>query len=267
MAITTISALNARVLGDGPRTLLFAHGFGGDQSVWAPYARAFEGRYRVILYDLASAGTANPGYFDPMQHSKLEGHAEDLLTVMKTFKVKDCLFVGHSVSGMIGLLAARQEPERFAKAILIGASPRYLEDAGYPGGLKSGDITATFEAIAGNYREWARNYAAFATSLPIDDPLAVTFSEGLMAMRPDIALVTLQAILRSDYRHILPDVAMPTVVLQTKRDGAVPHEVAQYLAAHLPGSKLEIINTEGHLPHLAAPGLVRDALERHLSFQ
>ena len=264
MAMTTVSALNARVMGDGPRIIIFAHGFGGDQSVWAPYARAFAGRYKVILYDLASAGTATPAFFNPLQHSKLEGHADDLLAVMKSFNVSDCLFVGHSVAGMIGLLAARREPHRFAKAILIGASPRYLEDEGYPGGLKPADISATFEAIAGNYREWARNYAAFATSLPVDDPLAITFSEGLMAMRPDIALVTLQAILRSDYRHILPDVAMPTVVLQTKKDGAVPHEVAQYLAANLPASTLEIINTEGHLPHLAAPGLIRDALERHL---
>lgn len=259
-----LRSLNVKVAGEGPRTLVLAHGFGTDQKAWAALLPQLSSLYRVVTYDLACAGGVNPVFFDLRRHGELGGHAEDLLNILATLAVDRCTLVGHSVSGMIGLLAAKAEPDRFDKLVMLGASPHYLNDGDYRGGLERGDIGMVFDAIAANLREWARSTCPMMMDRPADDPATCSFQASVIAMRPDVALATAKAIFMSDLRPQLPHVRTPIVLLQTRADPAVPQAVAEYMHRHLPASTLEVIEATGHLPHLSAPSVVGDALRRHL---
>jgi pimeloyl-ACP methyl ester carboxylesterase len=257
-------ALNARCIGRGPETIVLAHGFGTDQGVWQRFIPGLAQRFRVVTYDLACAGTADPSYFDLERHGSLEGHAVDLIEVLAEQKVSRCTFVGHSVSGMIGVLASVEHPELFQHLILIGASARYLDDGDYKGGFDAAAIETVLHAIEVNFRAFAQSYAPLAMDRPLEDPASQTFLASMLRMRPDIAVGMAKAIFFSDYRAVLPNCSVPTTVLQTRRDAAVTNEAALYLRDHLPQSDLEYIETTGHLPHLSAPEAVETALQRHL---
>lgn len=198
-------ALNAKVIGTSGDFVVLAHGFGSDQSAWSPIADRLSRAYRVVLYDLACAGTVSPSFFDQRRHGTLDGHAEDLLAVLSGLGMNRCVFIGHSVSAIVGMLAARVKPHVFSKLIMLGASARYLDDDGYEGGLSNADVQGIFAAIASNYRNWAQSYVPYVVDRPGSDPATQTFLASMLAMRPDIALATAKAILLSDYRDVLRD--------------------------------------------------------------
>jgi sigma-B regulation protein RsbQ len=253
-----------RAVGGGPSTLVLAHGFGTNQSVWAHYLPWLSERYRVITYDLASADTADPVYFDIRRHGDLGGHADDLLEIIRGFAVDRCTYVGHSVSGMIGILAAIEAPQLFERLILIAPSARYLDAPGYRGGFDREAIEGMLSAISTRFRDWANFFAPLAMGLPIDDPVAESFLSSLLRMRPGEAVAMAHAIFLSDYRDVLGACRVPVTILQTKSDPAVPIEAARYLADHLPQAELEVIEATGHLPHLSAPAVIDRALHAHL---
>lgn len=263
MGQTLLDALHVRVVGSGEKTVVLAHGFGTDQSAWQrilPYLQ----HYRVVLYDLVCAGTVNPDYFDFRRYTTLDSYVDDLLHILDTLGVDRCSYIGHSVSAMIGILAAIKRPELFTKLILIGASPRFLNDRDYHGGFEQDEVEKVLIAMEKNYEAWVSGYAPLAVGA--DVPAAVQeFSRTLFNMRPDISLFVSQTVFNSDLRGVLGLVKVPCCIIQTARDISVPASVAMYLRNHLGGrNTVETLNTEGHLPHLSAPQLLERVLRRHL---
>ncbi|KDP41626.1 hypothetical protein JCGZ_16033 [Jatropha curcas] len=265
MGTSLLEALNVRVVGSGEKILVLAHGIGTDQSAWQRILPFFTQNYSVILYDLVCAGSVNPGYFDFRRYTTLDAFVDDLLYILDALRVHRCAYVGHSVSAMIGLLASIKRPELFSKLILIGASPRFLNDVDYHGGFERADIENVFAAMEANYEAWVNGFAPLAVGA--DVPAAVReFSRTLFNMRPDITLFVSRTVFNSDLRGILGLVKAPCCIIQTARDVSVPASVAEYLKSHLGGrSTVEILRTEGHLPHLSAPGLLAQVLRRALS--
>lgn len=258
-------ALNAKMIGTSGDCVVLAHGFGSDQSAWGRLADQLSHDRRVVLYDLACAGSAEAAFFDLRRHGSLDGHVEDLLAILREIGVARCTFVGHSVSAIIGLLAARSNPSLFSKLVMLGASARYMNDESYHGGFSEEDLQGVFDAIAKNYRSWAQSYVPYVMDRPTADPATQTFLASMLAMRPDIALVTARVILLSDYRSVLDECRIPCALLQAQSDPAVPLSAAQYLNDHLAGSVLDILNVSGHLPHISSPDVVYPALRRHLA--
>lgn len=259
-----VRALNAVKIGAAQDVVVFAHGFGADQNVWRPFLPLLAPRSSAVLYDLACAPTADPEYFDQTKHRSLDGHVDDLLEILKRLGIRNCTFVGHSVSGMIGVLAAIRKPHLFKRLILIGASAKYTDSEGYRGGFSECDVRGILDAVAVNFREWAATFAPYVMDKPLSDPAAQTFASSLMRMKPDRAIVMLKAILLSDYRGALEDCTVPAVILQTRLDPAVPIEAARYLNDHLKGSILEVLDAAGHLPHVSSPAVTAEALRRYL---
>lgn len=247
------------------RVLVLAHGFGADQRVWQPYIQDLAQDYDVILYDLACAATADPTFFDLRRHHMLDGYVDDLLAILDDLRVTRCSIVGHSVSGMIGLLAAARRPALVERLVTIGASACYLNLEGYAGGLDAEQVAETLVAAAASYREWASRYASYAVNRPPEDPATLSFTSSLTAMRPDIAVATAKMILLGDYRERLDGIETPTVLVQPLHDPAVPFAAARYLLDHLRNSVMEMIDRSGHMPHMTSVELVKSALSRHLS--
>nr|7UKB_A Chain A, alpha/beta-hydrolase [synthetic construct] len=260
-----LEALNVRVVGSGERILVLSHGFGTDQSVWQRILPYFLRDFKVVLYDLVCAGSVNPDNFDFNRYSSLDAYVDDLLAILDELNIEKCVYVGHSVSAMIGCLASIRRPALFQKLILLGASPRYLNDGDYEGGFEQEDIDQVFSAMESNYAAWVSGFAPLAVGA--DVPAAVReFSRTLFNMRPDIALFVARTVFESDLRGILGQVKVPCHIIQTKKDVAVPLSVADYLCRHLGGkTTVEILQTEGHLPQLSAPALVIQLLRRALS--
>ncbi|KAI8550080.1 hypothetical protein RHMOL_Rhmol06G0076300 [Rhododendron molle] len=264
MGQSLLDALNVRVVGSGEKTLVFAHGFGTDQSAWQRILPSFLPYYRVVLFDLVCAGSVNPDYFDFRRYTTLDSYVDDLLHILDALGVERCSYVGHSVSAMIGILAAIRRPELFTKLILIGASPRFLNDGDYHGGFELSEVERVFSAMEANYEAWVSGYAPLAVGA--DVPAAVReFSRTLFNMRPDISLFVSRTVFNSDLRGVLGLVRVPCCIIQTARDVSVPASVAGYLKTHLGGrNTVEMLNTEGHLPHLSVPPMLASAIRRHL---
>jgi pimeloyl-ACP methyl ester carboxylesterase len=241
--------------------LVMLHGFGTSQDIWHKILPSFTDRYRVITYDLAGAGTNAAMTFDPVRYAEIEAHADDLLFILNTLGVKQCFYLGASAGAMIGVLAAIEQPDLFRRVIMLGGSPRYLNDAGYIGGFEQQDVDGLFAAMAGNYHGWV---SGFAPLVAHGDAAAKEFAESLMSLRPDIALNSAKTIFQSDLRDRLPLMTVPTSVLQMREDLAVPMAVGEYLHEHLAGSTLEVIAATGHFPHISAPNVVIDAVQRHI---
>ncbi|KAJ0024083.1 hypothetical protein Pint_08649 [Pistacia integerrima] len=259
-----LEALHVRVVGSGEKFLVLAHGFGTDQSAWQRILPYFT-HYRVILYDLVCAGSVNPDYFDFSRYTTLDAYVDDLLNILEALGVDRCAYVGHSVSAMIGILASIRRPELFTKLILVGASPRFLNDNDYHGGFEQGEIEKLFTAMERNYEAWVYGFAPLAVGA--DVPAAVReFSRTLFNMRPDISLFVCRTVFNCDLRGFLGLVKVPCCIIQTAKDVSVPISVAEYLRRHLGGrTTVEILKTEGHLPHLSAPALLGPVIRRALS--
>ncbi|MBD3884075.1 alpha/beta hydrolase [Phormidium tenue FACHB-886] len=262
MQSNVVKRNNVHLLGQGRQTLVFAHGFGSDQTAWRHQIAAFAPSYRIVLFDHVGAGKSDMSAYSPLRYSSLYSYAEDLLELCAELKLSDVILVGHSVSGMVSLLAALIDPNRFKQLIFISASPRYLNDAAvdYVGGFEQADLDALYAAMSSNYYAWASGFAPLAMGNSDRPELAIEFAKTLSEIRPDIAQAVARVIFQSDHRAELPKLAVPTVVLQSNNDIAVPPPVGQYLADNIPQAKLIAINSQGHLPHLSAPDVVTQTL-------
>ena len=266
MAASVLKRNNVNQAGDGKQTLIFAHGFGSDQTAWRHQVAAFASNFRIVLFDHVGAGQSDFSAYSPRRYSSLYSYAEDLLDLCAELKLKQTVLVAHSVSGMASLLAALVEPERFSQLIFISASPRYLNDKNYIGGFEQADLDALYAAMASNYYAWASGFAPIVMG-NLDKPeLALEFAKTLSQIRPDIAQAVARVIFQSDHRAELARLNIPTVILQSNNDIAVPPQVGQYLADHIPQGRLIPIAAEGHLPHLSAPETVTQAIASCLAF-
>ncbi len=237
----------------GKQTIVFAHGFGTDQSAWDKVAAAFAGDYKLVLYDNVGGGQSDPAAFSPNKYDTLHSYAEDLLDVCRALNLDDIIMVGHSASGMISLLASIKEPYRFKKLILVGASPRYLNSDGYSGGFTQEALDELYAAMANNYYAWVSGFAPMVMENADKPELALGFANTLASIRPDIAQSVARVIFQSDHRADLHQVNIETLLLQSQHDNAVPWEVALYLNQHIKNSTLVKVQAEGHFPHISAP--------------
>eukprot|EP00246_Nothoceros_aenigmaticus_P000334 TRINITY_DN1049_c0_g1_i1.p1 TRINITY_DN1049_c0_g1~~TRINITY_DN1049_c0_g1_i1.p1 ORF type:complete len:283 (+),score=38.36 TRINITY_DN1049_c0_g1_i1:42-851(+) len=265
--MSLLEAHNVRVLGSGEQVVVLAHGFGTDQSVWKHVIPHLVDDYQLVVFDNMGAGTTNPEYFSFPRYSTLHGYSDDLLTILDELEVQSCIFVGHSVSGMVGCLASLERPDLFTKIVMISASPRYLNDVNYFGGFEQEDLNQLFVAMQSNFKAWVSGFAPLAVGADMESMAVQEFSRSLFNIRPDIALSVAKTIFQSDMRAILPRVSVPCHILQSSRDLAVPVVVSDYLH-HWLGAKtiVEVLPTEGHLPQLSSPEIVIPALKRHIQW-
>lgn len=247
------------------QTIVFANGFGTNQSAWRYVKASFYKDYKLVLFDHTGGGHSDSRFYDHHRYASLEGYAEDLVEIGAALNLTHAVFVGHSVSGMVGLLASLSKPSLFEKIILIGASPRYANQGFYKGGFEEDDLEALFSLMRTNYYEWVQGFAKVAMQNQHKPVLRAEFAKSLLSLRPDIALSVARTIFLSDYREILAQVEKEVLILQTEHDVAVPSEVAAYLHNRIKGSKLEIIHTEGHFPHMSAHEEVTSAIMRFLN--
>lgn len=255
---------NVQVFGEHKTTLVLAHGFGTDQTAWHHQRAALAARYRLVLFDLVGAGGADISAYSPHRYRSLHSYAADLLEILEALGVKQAVYVGHSMSAMIGMIAALQEPDYFARMIFIGASPRYLNEAGYHGGFEQRDLDALYADMASNYQSWVGGFARLAMDNPERQELAAGFAHTLAAIRPDIAQSVARVLFQSDHRADLGRLNIPSLVIAAKHDIAVPLEVGAYLARQLPQAELSVVDSRGHFPHMSAPDAVNAAILRFL---
>jgi sigma-B regulation protein RsbQ len=245
---------NVRVTGrpDG-RPVMFAHGFGGDQNMWRFVAPAFEDEFRVVLFDQAGAGGADPAAYDPARHASLHGYAEDVVSICRALEARDVVFVGHSVSSMIGALAALAEPDRFARLVMVSPSPRYIDDEGYVGGFSATDIRELLDSLDSNYLGWSSAMAPMIMGNPERPELAGELTDSFCRTDPQIARRFAEVTFTSDNRADLPRVQTPTLVLQCAQDAIAPVSVGRYVAQAMPHASLVLLDATGHCPNLSAP--------------
>jgi sigma-B regulation protein RsbQ len=250
---------------DSAPTLVMAHGFGSDQTAWRYLIKAFASEYRIVLFDHVGSGHSDFKAYSPNRYKNLHSFAHDFLEICHDLKLQEITLITHSVSCMVGLLAASLEPNRFKQLIFIGASPCYLNDGNYIGGFEQEDLDRIYAAMSANYYAWASGFAPLVMGNPNHPELAVEFTKTLLAMRPDISQAIAKIIFQSDHRADLGQLATPTIIIQPQHDVAVPIAVGQYLAKHLTHSELFLIDTDGHLPHLSHPDVVISVIANHLT--
>ena len=251
----------------GGQAMLLAHGFGCDQNMWRLVAPQFEDSYRVILFDHVGAGGSDLDAYDPERYSSLDGYADDVVRICTELDLHDVVFVGHSVSAMIGVLAANRAPERFAHLVLVGPSPRYIDDDGYVGGFQPGDIEELLESLESNYLGWS-NAMAPAIMGNADRPeLGAELTESFCRTDPDIQRRFARATFLSDNREDLGRVTTPALVLQCSDDIIAPDAVGRYVHERLSDSSFVQLEATGHCPNLSAPDETAEAIRTYLRNQ
>ncbi|GGC05870.1 alpha/beta fold hydrolase [Cellulomonas carbonis] len=233
--------------------IVFAHGFGCDQNMWRYVAPHFENAFRVVTFDHVGSGGSDLSAYDPVRHGSLRGYAEDVLEILRELDLRDVVLVGHSVSAMIAVLAAVAEPERFARLVLVGPSPRYLDDDGYTGGFSEADIAELLESLDSNYLGWSSAIAPVIMGNPGRPELGAELTASFCRTDPDIARRFAHVTFTSDNRADLPLVTVPTLVLQCTDDVIAPVVVGEYVRDAIPGAELVLLDATGHCPNLSAP--------------
>jgi len=237
----------------GAQPMMFAHGFGCDQNMWRHVAPAFEDEYRVVLFDHVGAAGSDLTAYDRDRYSSLQGYADDVLEILRELELRDVVFVGHSVSAMIGVLAAAKEPERFAKLVLVGPSPRYIDDEDYVGGFTHEDIEGLLESLDSNYLGWSAAMAPVIMGRPDQPEFGEELTNSFCRTDPEIARHFAHVTFMSDNRDDLESVRTPALILQCADDVIAPAVVGEYVHQRLPGSTLVHMEARGHCPNLSAP--------------
>jgi sigma-B regulation protein RsbQ len=245
--------------------IVFVHGFGCDQNMWRFVWPAFADEHRVILFDHVGHGHSDHAAFDPDRYRSLDGYAEDVLAILRALDVHDATFVGHSVSAMIGALAAVAEPERFSRLVMVGPSPRYIDDDGYKGGFSREDIDGLLESLESNYLGWSGAMAPVIMGNEDRPELGEELTELFCATDPEIAAHFARVTFLSDNRADLERVPVPTLVLQCSDDVIAPVGVGAYVHEQLPESTLVQLEATGHCPNLSAPAETTAAIQAFLA--
>lgn len=255
MHFRSIRRNNVTVRGDGEQTLVLAHGFGCDQNMWRALEPHLDG-FRLVIFDYTGSGRSDLSQFDPVRHSQLEGFAEDLGEICDALDIRNATLVGHSVSGMIGLMAAIARPERFSKLVMVCPSPCFLNLPGYTGGFEREDLEELLTLMDHNYIGWATHLAPVVTGQPAGSELSQELSGSFCSTDPFMAKIFAEATFLSDHRGLLGKSAHPVLILQSARDVLAPPAVGDYLLNSLPHAKIEVIDADGHYLHMTHPEIV-----------
>lgn len=266
MSESILTRNHVNVFGTGTQTLLFAHGFGCDQNMWRFITPAFQNNYKIILFDYVGAGKSDSTAYNQERYSDLNGYAQDILEICNALNLKDIIFVGHSVSCMIGLLAAIKEPDYFSKLIFVGPSPCYVNDNdGYLGGFEQKDIEELLDTMDKNYIGWANFLAPAIMKNPDRPELSQELTESFCSTDPKIARQFAKATFFSDNRKDLSKLNKPSLIMQCSNDLIAPLEVGDYLHANLRNSTLAILKATGHCPHMSSPDETIHVMKQFLS--
>jgi sigma-B regulation protein RsbQ len=265
MVSTIAKRNNVQITGKGTQPMLFAHGFGCDQNMWRYVTPAFEEEYRVIVFDYVGAGKSDTSAYNPERYSSLQGYAMDVLEICEELGLSDVIFVGHSVSSMIGMLAAIERPEYFRHLILVGPSPCYINDEGYVGGFERKDIEGLLETMEKNYIGWANFLAPNIMGNPERPELGGELAQSFCSTDPVIARQFAEATFFSDNRKDLKKLKLPSLILQCSEDIIAPAQVGTYLSENLAGSTLRVMKATGHCPNLSAPEETITLIREYLS--
>jgi len=255
---------NITIQGTGSKYMFLVHGYGCDQNMWRFITPQFREDYRIILIDLVGSGKSDKNAYDYDKYNSLEGYADDIIEICDALNVKDVCFVGHSVSAMIGLLAAVKRPALFEKLIMIGPSPRYVNDAVYFGGFSQNDIDDLMETLDYNYSRWSRAMAPFFMGNSERPELAAELEKSFCQNNPEIAKHFANVTFQGDHRSDLNKLTTDTLIIQSKEDVIASFKVGQYVHEHIANSKLVIIETTGHCPHLSGPHQTIEAMKKYL---
>ena len=263
----TVLARNHVVLSGVPGgpPMVFAHGFGCDQSMWRFVAPAFEATHRVVLFDHVGAGGSDLSAYDPARYASLDGYADDVVQILETLDLGPVVLVGHSVSAMIGALAAARRPDLFDRLVLVGPSPRYVDEGDYRGGFSAVEIEELLETMDDNYLGWSAFIAPVIMGNADRPELGEELTNSFCRTDPAIARRFARTTFLSDNRADLARVSTPTLVLQSREDVIAPPEVGRYVHENLPDSELVLLDTIGHCPNLSAPDKVVDAITAFLA--
>ena len=252
----TVSARhNVKISGGGDRFMMFAHGFGCDQNMWRFVAPAFEDRFRVVRFDHIGAGGSDLSAYDTAKHGSLEGYADDVIDLAEDLGVRSGVFVGHSVSAMIGLLAAKRAPHLFSDLVMVGPSPRYIDDpaTGYDGGFSEPQITELLDFLDSNHMGWSQAMAPTIMGNADRPELAEELTNSFCRTDPEIAKRFARVTFLSDNRSDLEGASVRTLILQCADDVIAPQSVGEYVHRRLPNSELVLMAATGHCPNLSAP--------------
>jgi sigma-B regulation protein RsbQ len=271
--MTTVTDLHSDVRGrnnvvvsgvPGARPMLFAHGFGCSQEMWRSVAADFEKDHEVVLFDLVGSGGSDLDAYDRAKYDSLNGYADDVVEIVDALDLHDVVYVGHSVSAMIGVLAAIKAPSRFGALILVGPSPRYIDDAGYVGGFSKSDIDAMLDTLDLNYLGWSEAMAPVIAGNADRPELGLELTESFCRVDPQIARHFARVTFLSDNRDDLADVVTPTLVLQCTDDPIAPLPVGAYVHEQIAGSEFVVMTATGHCPNLSDPVQLTEEIRAYL---
>jgi sigma-B regulation protein RsbQ len=251
--MTATQIHNVKVFGNGQQPMLFAHGYGCDQKMWRFITPAFQDEYKIILFDHIGFGASDTSTYTIAKYSSLNSYADDILAICEELDLHDIIYVGHSVSAMIGVLASNKKPERFSKLVLIGPSPCYINDGDYTGGFTEESILGLIKSLESDYLTWAKTMAPVIMGNPdrpeLGEELSNSFCSSDIEVAKDFARVTFLSDNRSDLANVTTD----TLILQCSEDVIAPEVVGNYVHQHIAGSKFEQMQAIGHCPNLSAP--------------
>jgi sigma-B regulation protein RsbQ len=247
------------------RTVVLAHGFGCDQNMWRLTVPALVEDYRVVLFDYVGSGRSDLSAFSEDRYASLDGYAQDVVEVCQALDLRDAVFVGHSVSAMIGVMAAARAPKRIGALVMVAPSPRYIDDDGYRGGFSAQDIDELLESLESNYLGWSAVMAPVIMGNADRPELGEELKNSFCATDPDMARVFARTTFLSDSRDDLKGVTVPTLILECTQDVIAPREVGAFVHETIPGSELVTLDATGHCPHLSAPEATNEAITDFLA--
>jgi len=262
--MSIVSRNNVRVRGHGQRTMIFAHGFGCDQNMWRLVAPAFEADFKTVLFDHVGAGQSDLTAYDAEKYSTLSGYVDDLIEICRELGLTQAVFVGHSVSAMIGVLASLKAPELFESLVLVGPSPRYINDGEYVGGFTAAEIAELLDSLDDNHMGWSASMAPAIMGNADRPELGEELTNSFCRTDPEMAKAFARVTFTSDNRSDLPHVTAGTLILQCRDDIIASEEVGEFVHRSVPNSQLIVLDASGHCPNLSAPGEVISAIRGFL---
>ena len=255
---------NVKVSGEGPRPIVFAHGFGCDLSAWNAMVPGFERDHRVVRFDHVGAGGSDLSAYESSKYASFDGYVDDILEIVEALGLEDAVYVGHSAAATMGMLAAIKAPERFRSLVMVSPSPSFIDEGDYVGGFSREDIEGLIDVLDSNFLGWSRSIAPAIMGNPQRPELGDTLTGSFCRTDPDIAREFARVVFLADHRADVPRCATPTLVLQTQADMIAPVEVGRYMHRHLPRSELVLMQATGHCPHMSAPEETTTAIRAFL---